>query len=135
MDNFDKQISKRVKNYLDENVEFKNDEKNKILTKIEHSKRKNFHPVYWTVLASTAIIVFILSLSFINDGKSNIQERELTGTEIKNDNPYMTELEKIEITVKKEEEINDGDHQYLIEVENNSKYPLLEGPLLFNLQR
>ena len=134
MDNFDKQISGRVKNFLDENVEFKNDEKNKILEKIEHNNRKTkkFHPVYWTVLASTAIIVFILSLSFINDGNSNIQERELKGTDVKNDNPYIAELEKIEITIIKEEEINDGDHHYLIEIENKSKYPLVEGTMFLS---
>lgn len=131
MDNFDKHISRRVQNFLEENVEFKNDEKNKILAKIEQRNRKTriFHPVYWTVLASTAIVVFILSLTFINDGKNNIQESELTGAESTKENPYSAELEKIKITVQKEEEINEGDHLYLIEVENNTKYPLLEGTL------
>lgn len=134
MDNFDKQISRGVKSFLDKNVEFKNSEKHKILLTIEHSNRKTkkFYPVYWTVLASTAIIVCIMSLSFMNDGASNINDSEQAGSDFANGNPYLDELEKIKITIKNEEKINDGDHKYLIEVENNSKYPLLEGTLLLS---
>ncbi|WP_139311083.1 hypothetical protein [Paenisporosarcina indica] len=134
MDNFDKKISTRVQNFLEENVEFRNDEKNEILEKIEHRNRnkRHFHPVYWTVLASTAIIVFILSLTFISDGKSNIQNSELAGSEFKNANPYLAEAEQIKITIQNEEEVNEGDHKYVIEVKNNSKYPLLESTMLLS---
>ena len=134
MDNFDKRISRGVKSFLNENVEFKNEERHKILETIEHSKRKKkrFHPVYWSVLASAAIIICILTLSFINDGNSNIQDSQLAGSDSGKSNLSLEELEKIKISIKNEQVINGGDHQYLIEIENKSKYPLLEGTLFLS---
>lgn len=84
MDNFDKQISKKVKSFLEGNVEFKNEEKNKILENVESSKHKSkkFYPIYWTVLGSAVILFFILSLPFIIFENMNFQDEKLTGADV-----------------------------------------------------
>ena len=67
LNNFDKKISSKVKNYLDENVEFSTEEREKIQLKIQGNVNKSnrFQPKYWTVLASAVIIFLVLSLSFL----------------------------------------------------------------------
>jgi len=109
MDNFDKQISSEVKSFLDKNVKFKNTEKYKILQKIERSNRKTkkFYPAYWTVLASAAIVVCLLSLSFLNDGTNNILNNELTGSDIANEPPKISENEKSKTCVDDDEKETD----------------------------
>lgn len=107
MDNFDEQISKGVKSFLDKNVEFSNTEKYKILQTIEkrsNRKTKKFYPAYWTVLASAAIIVFILTLSFMNDGA---QDSDLAGSGVANGNSEVDEIEKINPCVDVEENLKD----------------------------
>jgi hypothetical protein len=68
LNNFDKNISEKVKSYLDKNVEFTTEEIEKIQMKMHqgiHISRKS-NRFYWTALASAAAIFLILSLSFLN---------------------------------------------------------------------
>ncbi|WP_316568796.1 hypothetical protein [Neobacillus sp. YIM B06451] len=69
MNNFDKNISDNVKSYLKENVKFSAEESEKIRLKIQQGSRisRKFNPLYWTVLASAAIIFLVLSLPFLKD--------------------------------------------------------------------
>lgn len=90
------QISSEVKSFLDKNIEFKHTEKYKILQTIERSNRKTkkFYPAYWTVLASAAIVICLLSLSFLNDETTKILNNELSGSGIANEPPKISENEK-----------------------------------------
>ena len=67
LNNFDKKISSKVKHYLDGNVEFSTEEREKIQLRIQQklNKSNRFQPKYWTVLASAVIIFLVLSLSFL----------------------------------------------------------------------
>jgi len=107
MDKFDEQISKGVKSFLDKNVEFSNTEKSKILQTIEkrsNPKTKKNYPAYWTVLASAAIIVCILTFSFLKDGAP---DSELTGSDFANGNPEVNEMKKNNPCVDGEENLKD----------------------------
>ena len=107
MDKFDEQISKGVKSFLDKNVEFSNTEKSKILQTIEkrsNPKTTKIYPAYWTVLASAAIILCILTFSFLKDGAP---DSELTGSDFANGNPEVNEMKKINPCVDGEENLKD----------------------------
>lgn len=115
MDKFDEQISKEVKSFLNKNVEFTNTEKYKILHTIEkrsNRKTKKYYPAYWTVLASAAIIVCILTFSFLKDGAL---DSELTGSDFANGNQGVEDTEKNnpcvdgEENLKNEKEANETD--------------------------
>ena len=86
LNNFDKKISDKVKSYLDENVEFSTEESEKIHLKIQQGihKSRKINPLYWTVLASAAIIFLVLSLSFLKDpivGPENEHAAQGSGNE------------------------------------------------------
>ena len=91
MNNFDKKISENVKSYLDENVEFSYEEIEKIHLKIQQGiqKSRKFNPVYWTVLASAAIIFLVLSLSFLK-GPIVGPENDHASQDPGNENSYLT---------------------------------------------
>ena len=80
LNNFDKKISSKVKNYLDENVEFSTEEREKIQLKIQGNVNKSnrFQPKYWTVLASAVIIFLVLSLSFLKNQMAFSKMSKLT---------------------------------------------------------
>lgn len=67
MNTFDKKISENVKRYLDNNVEFTTEEREKIQMKIQRGthKSRKFNPFFWTAMASAAAIFLILSVSFL----------------------------------------------------------------------
>lgn len=67
MNNSDKNISEKVKSYLNQNVEFTTAESEKIQMKIQQGihKSRKINPIYWTVLASAAAIFLVLSISFL----------------------------------------------------------------------
>ncbi len=87
MNNFDKEITEKVKSYLDKNVEFTSRESEKIQMKIQQGnihKSRRFNPFYWTALASATAIFLILSISFLKapiTGIENEQAVQSSGNE------------------------------------------------------
>lgn len=75
MNNSDKNISEKVKNYLDKNIEFTSAERKDIQMKIKHDihKSRKLNPFHWVALASAVAIFFVLSISFLYVGLENQQ--------------------------------------------------------------
>ena len=109
LNNFDKKISSKVKHYLDGNVEFSNEEREKIQLRIQQklNKSNRFHPKYWTVLASAVIIFLVLSLSFLKkpDGvPQNEQAEQGSGDQ----NIILPEGEELAVDLSDIEQMNIG---------------------------
>ena len=110
LNNFDKEISNKVKSYLDENVQFSTEENERIHQKIKQGYHKslNFNLLYWTVLASAAtIFLILLSLSFLKDqivGQDN--EHTIQGSN--NGNITIPKGEELAVDLSDIEEMNIG---------------------------
>lgn len=64
VDNFDKQVEEELRGYLNKHVHFSREESQRIRRKVVNkSVTKKFHGVYYTVLASTIVLITILSIS------------------------------------------------------------------------
>ena len=109
LNNFDKKISDKVKSYLDENVEFSTEESEKIHLKIqqEFHKSRSVNPLYWTVLASAAIIFLVLSLSFLKS-PIVVPENEHVAQGSGNENITLPEGEELAVDLSDIEQMNIG---------------------------
>lgn len=109
LNNFDKKISGKVKSYLDENVEFSTEESEKIRLKIqqEFHKSRSVNPLYWTVLASAAIIFLVLSLSFLKS-PIVVPENEHVAQGSGNENITLPEGEELAVDLSDIEQMNIG---------------------------
>ena len=102
MNNFNKKISDKEKSYLNENVEFSTGDSERIHLKIQqgYHKLRKFNPLYWTVLASAATILLILSLSFLKSTIMGIGNENFTipkGGELMVD---MSDIEQMNLVPK-----------------------------------
>ena len=109
LNNFDKKISSKVKNYLDENVEFSTEEREKIQLKIQGNLNKSnrFHPKYWTVLASAVIIFLVLSLSFLKK-PDGVQQNEQADQGSGDENMILPVGEELAVDLSDIEQMNIG---------------------------
>ena len=109
LNNFDKKISGKVKSYLDENVEFSTEESEKIHLKIQQEfyKSRSANPLYWTVLASAAIIFLVLSLSFLKS-PIVVPENEHVAQGSGNENITLPEGEELAVDLSDIEQMNIG---------------------------
>lgn len=109
LNNFDKKISDKVKSYLNENVEFSTEESEKIHLKIqqEFHKSRSVNPLYWTVLASAAIIFLVLSLSFLKS-PIVVPENEHVAQGSGNENITLPEGEELAVGLSDIEQMNIG---------------------------
>lgn len=109
LDNFDKKISDEVKSYLDENIEFTKEESKKIQLNIQkgYPNSRKFNPLYWTVLASAAIVFLVLTLSFLK-GPIIDQENEHALQGSGNENPSVPEGEELAVDLSDIEQMNIG---------------------------
>lgn len=64
MNKFDKKVSKEVKSFLDENIEFTTGEAERIRRKAKMPVQR-FNLVYWIVLTATISVSILLALSFL----------------------------------------------------------------------
>ncbi|MDX1770186.1 MAG: hypothetical protein R3328_01540 [Planococcaceae bacterium] len=135
MDRFDKDISQSIKGYLNKNVNFKWEEGQRIQNKIENKKLRisKFNPVYWSVLSFAVILFILLGSSYLNKESLTNEDNLITAAEqLKIHNEYLDSLNEVTINVKNKERINNQNTMYLIEIKNNSPYPILEGNLLLS---
>ena len=109
LNNFDKKISSKVKNYLDENVEFSTEEREKIQLKIQGNVNKSnrFQPKYWTVLASAVIIFLVLSLSFLKK-PDGVQQNEQADQGSGDENIILPVGEELAVDLSDIEQMNIG---------------------------
>ena len=109
LNNFDKKISSKVKNYLDENVEFSTEESEKIQLKIQGNLNKSnrFHPKYWTVLASAVIIFLVLSLSFLKN-LDTVPKNEFGKQAASSEDITLLEGEELAVDLSDIEQMNIG---------------------------
>ena len=109
LNNFDKKISSKVKNYLDENVEFSTEEREKIQLKIQGNVNKSnrFQPKYWTVLASAVIIFLVLSLSFLKK-PDGVQQNEQADQGSGDENMILPVGEELAVDLSDIEQMNIG---------------------------
>ncbi|MCR2823611.1 hypothetical protein [Lederbergia panacisoli] len=121
MDNFDKKISDKVKSYLNENVEFSTEESERIHLRIQQGyyKSKKFNSLYWTVLASAATILLILSLSFLKGPTVGLENKHaLEGSG--NENITLPKGEKLSVDMSDIEQMNIGSEMpRLLYADNN----------------
>lgn len=98
-----------MKHYLDENVEFSTEEREKIQLRIQQklNKSNRFHPKYWTVLTSAVIIFLVLSLSFLKktDGVPN---NELGKQASSSENITLLKGEELAVDLSDIEQMNIG---------------------------
>ena len=67
VDKFDKHVKEEVQGYLNKHVHFSQEESQKIRSKtINKSSTIKFHGVYYTVLASTIVLITILSIQLFD---------------------------------------------------------------------
>lgn len=137
LNNFDKEISDKVKSYVDENVEFSSEETERIHQKIKQGshKTRKFNPIYWAVLASAATIFLILSLSLLKGSIVNIDnEHAIQGFD--NENFNLPEGEKLAVDMTDIEQMNIGSEMpRLLYADNN--IAVMQGTfgvVVFNLQ-
>ena len=109
LNNFDKKISSKVKHYLDENVEFSTEEREKIQLKIQGNVNKSnrFQPKYWTVLASAVIIFLVLSLSFLKK-PDGVQQNEQADQGSGDENMILPVGEELAVDLSDIEQMNIG---------------------------
>ena len=109
LNNFDKKISSKVKHYLDENVEFSTEERDKIQLKIQGKSNKSnrFQPKYWTVLASAVIIFLVLSLSFLKK-PDGVQQNEQADQGSGDENMILPVGEELAVDLSDIEQMNIG---------------------------
>ncbi|MBB4823023.1 hypothetical protein HNO89_000241 [Sporosarcina luteola] len=109
MNHFDKKISDKVKSYLDENVEFSAEEIKKMNLKIQQGfhKSRSINPLYWTILASAAIIFLVLSLSFLKS-PFVVPENEHLAQGSGNENITLPEGEELAVDLSDLEQMNIG---------------------------
>jgi len=131
VDNFDKEISKKVKKYLDNNVSFSNTEKENIQREIERHDQtpRKFNPTYWTILVSAAALLIILSISFFNNPSG---EQAMSGEVGELSEKYLAELEKVDMAIKEHTQLAEGEIQYVIEITNDSQFPIKQGTLFLS---
>lgn len=109
MNNFDKKLSSKLKNYLDENVEFSTEESEKIQLKIQGklNKLNRFHPKYWIVIASAVIIFFVLILSFLKNPEG-IPKNEQVEQGSSNEDSILPKGEELAMDLSDIEQMNIG---------------------------
>lgn len=109
LNNFDKKISSKVKNYLDENVGFSTEESEMIQLKIQGklNNSNSFHPKYWTVLASAVIIFLVLSLSFLKNPDA-VPKNELDKQASSSEDITLLEGEELAVDLSDIEQMNIG---------------------------
>lgn len=109
LNNFDKKISNEVKSYLDKNVEFSAEESEKIQLKIQQGfhKSRRINPLYWTVLASAAVIFLVLSLSFLKS-PFVVPENEHLAQGSGNENITLPEGEELAVELSDIDQMNIG---------------------------
>lgn len=91
VDKFDKHVKEEVQGYLNKHVHFSQEESQQILSKtINKSSTIKFHGVYYTVVASTIVLIIILSiplfdtLNFNSNSQSDyfaVEEKETEDNE------------------------------------------------------
>ncbi|WP_033543208.1 hypothetical protein [Planococcus sp. CAU13] len=131
MDHFDREISAKLKGVANDNVRFTQEEKMAIRRKTSGSKTRasRFQPVYWTVLASAVTLFLFLGFIYANDtgllnaGPDTDYMMPANGADM----GYTTEdLEGIDFTIVKEEQLDDTSRLYTIELVNGSEHHLVD---------
>lgn len=106
---------------MHDNVTFTEKDKENVLRELRvgNQKLKRFNPVYWTVFVSAAALLIFMSILLIN----NPSTEQLTSGEL------LEEVEKVNLTIKEQTELPSGEVKYVIEVFNDSNYPIKKGEL------
>lgn len=109
MENFEKGMKKEVDDYLERNIRFTHEERERIRERIAVSQKKvsRFNPVYWTVLVAAASIFIVLSLSYIK-GSNNGSPENITPPGVVNGNGQtdLPDEEELPVEVDREQDIN-----------------------------
>ncbi|AYC28426.1 hypothetical protein [Paenisporosarcina cavernae] len=134
MDPFDKDVSTKLKRYVNEHVSFSANEKNNVFDSIQKIDKRSmrFQPTYWVVLSFVTVLIVFFGKSFISEW--NVQDSLSANppSESSSEINYLDELNNVQLTVTDRTELPDHVTTYTIEIQNTSMYPILDGELFLS---
>lgn len=131
MEGFDRDVSAKVKRVANDNVHFSQEEKMAIRQKTQNAKPavRRFQPVYWTVLASAAALFLFLGFIYATD--SGFLEAGSDTNYMAPANGEMSytvqDLEGIEFEIVDEEQVDEVNRVYTIELVNGTEHDIIDG--------
>lgn len=131
MDGFDREISAKLKKLANDNVHLTQEEKMAIRRKTTGNKSsvRRFQPVYWTVLASAAALFLFLGFIYadeagiLNAGPDTDYMMPANGADM---GYTIEDLEGIDFELVSEEQLDDVNRLYTIELVNGSEHHIVD---------
>lgn len=132
MGGFDRDVSAKVKRVANDNVHFSQEEKMAIRQKMQNAKPavRRFQPVYWTVLASAAALFLFLGFIYATDSgllQAEPETEYMTPAENGEMGYTVQDLEGIEFEIVDEEQVDEVNRVYTIELVNGTEHDIIDG--------
>ncbi len=132
MEEFDRNVSVKLKRVANDNVHFSQEEKMAIRQKTQNAEHavRHFQPVYWTVLASAAALFMFLGFIYAMDSgllEAGPETDYMTPAENGEMGYTVQDLEGIEFEIVEEEQVDEVNRVYTIELINGTEHDIIDG--------